>query len=330
MASYSDERKNQEWMKLYLALDQSLEWCWRVENFCKQREPITIPEAPTINESSKSVVSFVGGWIVSCLKTKKGLKRKCMRPTHSFVDTFVRHNSVTETEATADGLPLGYIHRKMKQREKLHYPSLPFYNFLCRVESTYSKNYTLKNLLSHNDGNLLREIAKALLSNESIKRDFLKLFPSTPSPPDPSSQVQKVFEYVLTKYRNMRIKYIGKSHQAMRKRGEDRFEKASLRTRVAVAGRKTEKSSAPVKEHETVSDGAVDSEDDSDAGLEEEVDFDEMAEREVVDALTFEEFAIDSDDEEDEEEGKQEDTEQSRFTKPRLTTEDEVDANDPY
>mmetsp|Transcript_37163 Transcript_37163/g.90329 ORF Transcript_37163/g.90329 Transcript_37163/m.90329 type:complete len:546 (-) Transcript_37163:90-1727(-) len=231
--SVSFEERKVEWIKLFAMIESCLYDCWAIRNFKARLEPIEIPESSNNHPSSNMVIAYVCGWILSCLKTHKGMKRSAdRRRMQPVASDFFKQHSVCKDEAAKSGVPTGYFNGKGKQGNLLHYPSLGFFKFLCLVESAYMHNYNLRMLSSYADGSLIRAINGELHKNSRVRRQFVSLCTAFT---EEGEEIAFLLKYILEKFRNMRLKYLGKSHKGLIAKGSDRLDKGALRTRVLVA-----------------------------------------------------------------------------------------------
>ena len=294
LRQHKQVEREEEWKLLFLNVYQAIYHCWKVLNFECQQLSIVVPEQATVHDSSKEVIAYVGGWILACLGKKKGLQRdKAMRAIHSSVEAFRLHNALNADQAKLANIPVTYIETRQMIKGKLQYPSKVFFQFLCHLEATYMQNYNYKMMVSYADGSLLKAIYDALLESPHISGLFKALCPDSVrfDKEDKQSVGYKIFRYVVKKYRNMRVKYFGKSHRAWSKKGEDRYEKGALRLRVAVISEKRKVKSDPGESNSEARDldVQVDFVDESGAVVDCDEDSDDDEDSNDLGALAFEE-----------------------------------------
>ena len=169
-------------------------WCWRIQNHEANVAPIVIPATISVHKQSLSILFYVAGWVINRIaegKTVSANRRK-------YFKLFASNNQLSFRDAVKLNLPTEMIDRK--EISACCRPSKEFFEFICRVETIFVANFTVKAMQSHVAGNLLEEISKATIV--ALGPKFTNLCPDALKEDEPKKR--DILSFALLKFKRMR------------------------------------------------------------------------------------------------------------------------------
>ena len=87
-------------------------------------------------------------------------------------------------------------------KKKLYFASKAYFDFIMFIESVYIKNLTLKMMMAHSDGDLVKAINDAILSSDTVREKFWSIFQCDESVTEDDKK--SILEYIAERYVHMR------------------------------------------------------------------------------------------------------------------------------
>ncbi len=164
-----------------------------------EKPPIEFPVDCLVGRYALPVVYFVAGWtLYSASKAATIAAEK--RPLYFM---FAASHTCDERAAKTLSLPISLVERR-KRRASV-YCSREYFDFICRVESIFLANLTLKMMLAYNDGDIVTRIKKSILLHDGMRVRFSRLLGS-----ENEVDNQLILSYIIERYANMRGTYFAK------------------------------------------------------------------------------------------------------------------------
>ena len=164
-----------------------------------EKPPIEFPVDCLVGRYALPVVYFVAGWtLYSASKAATIAAEK--RPLYFM---FAASHTCDERAAKTLSLPISLVERR-KRRASV-YCSREYFDFICRVESIFLANLTLKMMLAYNDGDIVTRIKKSILLHDGMRVRFSRLLGS-----ENEVDNQLILSYIIERYANMRGTYFVK------------------------------------------------------------------------------------------------------------------------
>jgi hypothetical protein len=110
--------------------------------------------------------------------------------------TFVASHTVDERAAKMMNLPTSLVERR-KQWASV-FCTRGYFNFICRIESIFLANLTLKMMLGYSDGDIVTRIKMSILSHIEMRERISFLSGS-----DNEANNQLLLTYIIERYANM-------------------------------------------------------------------------------------------------------------------------------
>ena len=164
---------------------------------CDNEKPlIEFPVDCLVGRYALPVVYFVAGWTLYSA-SKAATIAVDKRPLYFM---FAASHTCDERAAKTMSLPISLVERR-KRRASV-YCSREYFDFICRVESIFLANLTLKMMLAYNDGDIVTRIKKSILLHDGMRVRFSRLSGS-----DNEVDNQLILSYIIERYANMRGTY---------------------------------------------------------------------------------------------------------------------------
>lgn len=157
------------WCKLFLFIEDCLFLEWSQMTNEVEYLPIIIPQDDLVQPYAEAVGYYTISWILQrCYLALTVAKKK----RHQYQDFALCHN-LSKNDAKELGLPTKIVDRQ--EHHSLYQALLEFHKFMKIVESTYIKNFTLKNMLGYVNGSLIEAIERTLIQDEGLQEKFFAL-----------------------------------------------------------------------------------------------------------------------------------------------------------
>ena len=107
---------------------------------------------------------------------------------------------ISQKELKTAGLPCALV--ELRQKKKLYYASEAYFGFILFLESIYLKNLTLRMMMAHSDGDLVKAIHDYVILSDEVRSKFSDLFEN-----DSEVEVEDrmtILKYIAERYVHMR------------------------------------------------------------------------------------------------------------------------------
>jgi hypothetical protein len=161
-----------------------------------QKPPINFPAECLVGKYALPVVYYVAGWtLYSASKASSIAADK--RPLFF---RFAAAQTIDGCAAKGMNLPSSLVERR-KWRASV-YCTREYFDFICRIESIFLANLTLKMMLAYSDGDIVTRIKMSILSHNEMRESISFLSGS-----DSKADNQLLLTYIVERYANMRGTY---------------------------------------------------------------------------------------------------------------------------
>ena len=161
-----------------------------------EKPPIEFPVDCLVGMYALPVVYYVAGWTLFSMSKATTIAAD-NRPV---CFTFAASQTIDESAAKRMSLPTSLVERR-KRRASV-YCTREYFDFLCRIESIFLANLTLKMMLAYSDGDIVTRIKTSILSHNEMRGKISFLSGS-----DNYSENQLLLTYIVERYANMRGTY---------------------------------------------------------------------------------------------------------------------------
>jgi hypothetical protein len=173
---------------LHLALFQA--WSDAIRD--NEKPPIEFPVDCLVGMYTLPVVYYVAGWTLFSMSKATTIAAD-NRPV---CFTFAASQTIDESAAKRMSLPTSLVERR--KRRALVYCTREYFDFLCRIESIFLANLTLKMMLAYSDGDIVTRIKTSILSHNEMRGKISFLLGS-----DNNAENQLLLTYIVERYANM-------------------------------------------------------------------------------------------------------------------------------
>ncbi|KAL9184799.1 hypothetical protein ACHAXT_002576 [Thalassiosira profunda] len=218
---------------------------WQLLLVEDEKADIEIPTANLVGKYSRSVVYYVAGWALQ----RTSLALLAPDREKAKYHAFAKSHCLSKADAKAKSLPCALV--ELKEKKKLFYVTPQFYDFVARVESVYIANLSLRMMMAHSGGDLVKCINDAIRASDFIRNKFFELFGDDGEGVDEAARLQ-IMNYILDRYIHMRGRWFVKfmKDNTSKSVGETRTDGSATRTRVAFAHKQSKAVNEALKKTE--------------------------------------------------------------------------------